>query len=46
MRWEMLALRRTLTPTPLGPPPPHGPVAIAAILSTLPAFRCAVRMQR
>ncbi|NPD69850.1 AAA family ATPase (plasmid) [Lichenicola cladoniae] len=39
-RWHALAVRRALTPSPLGPPPPsRGPVAIATILSTLPALK-------
>ncbi|MGI4745630.1 MAG: DnaB-like helicase C-terminal domain-containing protein [Janthinobacterium lividum] len=39
-RWHALAVRRALTPSPLGPPPPsQGPVAIAAILSTMPALK-------
>ncbi|NPD68175.1 hypothetical protein HN018_24095 (plasmid) [Lichenicola cladoniae] len=39
-RWHALAVRRALTPSPLAPPPPsRGSVAIATILSTMPALK-------
>lgn len=39
LRWEALAVRWGLTATPLGPPlPSPGPIAIATILSRLPAL--------